>query len=707
MNEENDNIFLSRELSWLDFNARVLEEAEATRNPLLERLKFIAIFSSNLDEFFMVRISGLRHMLAAGQDAPDPAGYRPSELLPKLYKKVRSLQQRQYRQFNALRKELSKSAVVISDMLELSPAQQLAMHKYFEEQIMPVLTPIAVDPFHPFPILSSGAIEIAVSIIPNGRDQAVHALVEVPEMLPRFIPLPEEDGIVQSFLPLEDLIMAHLGMLFADCKILELLPFRITRDMDLTVNEDGVEDLLLTLEKTLLERRTSEPVRLEMPLSGAVDLAEWLKSELKLDPQVFYAVDGPLHLKQLFDLVSVLKRPELLEPPWPPVGAPAIGRITSIFDDIAKRGPIMIILPFQRFDPVLELLKTAAHDPAVLAIKQTLYRVSGNSPVVKALQQAAESGKQVTVIVELKARFDEGNNIVWAKRLEESGAHVVYGISGLKIHGKALLVVRREGTKIVRYVHLATGNYNDKTATLYTDIGYFSCDPKLTSDIANWFNVMTGYSAPGKWNKIAVAPFDLRKKFLDMIDLEAKNATAGREAFIIAKMNSLVDTEIIEHLYAAARAGVRIELIVRGICCLRPGVGTANIRVISIVDRYLEHMRIYCFANAGTPEFYLSSADWMLRNLDRRIELLFPIETPRDRELLWNLLHIQLADKEKARELKSDGTYTKANSGEYPETRSQFKTYELIKHTAETAPDAPPPKTPGSLLKIFKWHKQS
>ncbi|MDD4818363.1 MAG: polyphosphate kinase 1 [Victivallaceae bacterium] len=705
MNGENDNIFLSRELSWLDFNARVLEEAEAAGNPLLERLKFIAIFSSNLDEFFMVRISGLRHMLAAGQDAPDPAGYRPSVLLPKLYQKVRQLQQRQYRQFAELRNELCASGIVITDMIGLSASRQLAMHKYFEEQILPVLTPIAIDPFHPFPILNSGAIEIAVSIIPAGRDQAVHALVEVPEMLPRFIPLSGDDGKVQSFLPLEELIMAHLGMLFADCKILELLPFRITRDMDLTVNEDGVEDLLLTLEKTLLERRTSEPVRLEMPRSGAPDLAEWLKGELKLEPQAFYAVDGPLHLKQLFELVSAVKRPDLLEPPWPPVGASAIGRTTSIFDDIAKRGPIMIVLPFQRFDPVLELLQTASRDPAVLAIKQTLYRVSGNSPVVKVLQQAAESGKQVTVIVELKARFDEGNNIVWAKRLEESGAHVVYGISGLKIHGKALLVVRREGTKIVRYVHLATGNYNDKTATLYTDIGYFSCDPKLTADIANWFNVMTGYSAPGKWNKIAVAPFDLRKKFLAMIDRERDHAAGGKDAFIIAKMNSLVDSEIIEHLYAAARAGVKVELIVRGICCLRPGVGTANIRVISIVDRYLEHMRIYCFANAGNPEFYLSSADWMLRNLDRRIELLFPIENPRDRELLWDILHIQMADREKARELKNDGTYTKANSGSYPETRSQQKTYDLIKQTAAAAPEEKTQKSSGSLLKIFKWHK--
>jgi len=370
-----------------------------------------------------------------------------------------------------------------------------------------------------------------------------------------------------------------------------------------------------------------------------------------------------------------------------------------MFDIITLRGPLMICLPFQSFDPVVELLQEAAEDPAVLAIKQTLYRVSGNSPVVHALQQAAENGKQVTVIVELKARFDEGNNIVWAKKLEESGAHVVYGISGLKIHGKALLVVRQENGVIHRYAHLATGNYNDKTATLYTDIGFFSDDEKLTADVAHLFNVMTGYAAPGKWHKISAAPFDMRNHFLMLIDREAELAKAGKSGHIIAKMNSLVDAEIIEHLYTAARAGVQIELIVRGICCLRPGIDTHNIRVISIVDRYLEHSRVYYFANGGKPEYYLSSADWMFRNLDRRIEILFPVESTHWRKLLDHILLIQLADNEKARELRSDGTYTQANSGQCRDTRSQELTYKLIASLSQKSNE----RRNSCFLKIFKW----
>ena len=689
------NIFLPREISWLDFNGRVLEEAAASGNPMLERLKFIAIFSSNLDEFFMVRIAGLRHLLDAGQDTPDASGERPSVLLKKVYEKIRRLQNEQYR---LLREELlpalRSEGIEIKKMLDLSPEQQLELYHYFEDQVLPVLTPVAVDPFHPFPLLNNGAIEIVASIIPHGREGAVHALVEVPESLSRFIPVKSKDG-VESYVLLEDVIMAHLGMLFSGCRILELLPFRITRDMDLTVNEDGVEDLLVSLEKTLLQRRLSKAVRLEMPENESRELSEWLRGQLGLSSEVCFEVNGPLHLKQFFELAGRVNRPDLLEEPWPALPAPQFGVEGQFFESIARK-PVMIVLPFQSFDPVLEMLNEAARDPDVLAIKQTLYRVSGHSPVVAALQEAAENGKQVTVIVELKARFDEGNNIVWAKKLEESGAHVIYGISGLKIHGKALLVVRRENGCNRRYVHLATGNYNDKTATQYTDIGYFSADPDLCADIAHLFNVMTGYAAPGEWHKIAAAPFDMRKKFLHLIEREKKIAQSGGRGRIIAKMNSLVDSEIIRALYGAASAGVKIDLIVRGICCLRPGVGTNNINVVSIVDRYLEHSRIYCFGNNGKPEYYLSSADWMFRNLDRRIEIMFPVEDAEWCKLLEEMLRLELEDQEKGRRLRNDGSYSRANTGVFRSSRSQQRIYELIRKHVSAGREKK-----GKILRIF------
>ncbi len=642
---DNSSIYISRELSWLDFNERVLEEAFAENNPLLERLKFVAIFSSNLDEFFMVRIAGLQHMLAANQDNPDPAGNKPSVLLPMLYNKVSKLQNSQYELLTKnILPQLAKENIELCKISSLTSKQQEQIKEHFEYQILPVLTPVAVDPSHPFPILSNGAIEIAVSIIPAGKDTPVHALVEVPELLPRFIQLEQKDkSEKQQFVLLEDVIMMNLEMLFNGCEIVELLPFRITRDMDMTVNEDGVEDLLQYLEKTLLERRTREPIRLEVAKSDAQELTTWLMSQFELDTEVCYSVNGPLHLKQFFELVSKAKRPDLLEPSWPALQPPELPKNSDIFQNITENSPVMVIMPFQRFDPVVDMLKQAANDPDVLAIKQTLYRVSGNSPVVRMLQHAAENGKQVTVIVELKARFDEGNNIVWAKKLEESGAHVIYGISGLKIHGKALLVVRKEEGKIKRYVHLSTGNYNDKTATLYTDIGFFSDDESLTADVAALFNVMTGYASPGQWNKIAIAPFNMRKRFLELINRETAFAKTGKKGHIVAKMNSLVDPEIIKNLNIAAQAGVKIELVVRGICCMRPT--HKNIKIISIVDRFLEHTRVYYFGNNGEGEYYLSSADWMYRNLDRRIEILFPVEDPKLRKQLKWMLKTQLADR--------------------------------------------------------------
>jgi polyphosphate kinase len=688
--------YISRELSWLDFNARVLDEAGCEANPLLERLKFIAIFSSNLDEFFMVRIAGLRQLVQIGENEPDAAGIRPSEQLELLRRRLDKLL---IRQTLLLRDEilpgLEKHGIRLRRPAELPERSRREMTLFFRSQILPVLTPLAVDPSHPFPILASGSIEIAVGMTPPGGDGTVYAFVEVPEVLPRF--LAAADGLPgRAFVLLEELIMDNLGELFTGCELKAFFPFRITRDMDFSVEEDGVEDLMIQIEKKLLQRRQREPIRLEMPKHAAGKLADWLCGEFQLAPQFRYAVEAPLHLKQFFELVAKAANPELLEPVWPPLTPPEFAEPGSIFEQIELHQPILIAPPFHAFDPVVRLLEAAAEDPDVLAIKQTLYRVSGNSPVVRALRRAAENGKQVTVIVELKARFDEGNNILWARRLEESGAHVVYGVSNLKIHGKALLVIRREAGLIRRYLHLATGNYNDKTAALYTDMGIMTCDPDLCFDAANLFNVMTGYSAPpSAWRKIAAAPFDMRGRMIELIDREARNSSAERPGRIIAKMNSLADTEIVAHLHAAAARHVEIDLIVRGICCLKPGPGETRIRVTSIIDRFLEHTRLFYFQNEGNEEYYLSSADWMFRNLDRRIEIFFPIEDANLRKILRDILEIQLQDTEKGRHLSGSGRYSRRLPAAHTAMRSQYRTYLYFKNLCAVHGKA------DGILKVF------
>ncbi len=690
--------FISRELSWLAFNMRVLDEAGCAANPLLERLKFIAICSSNLDEFFMVRIAGLRQMVQLGRDLPDPAGIRPSEQLRILRRRIEKLLRRQHELlYDKLLPELAAAGIRLRSPAELPPTARQELTRRFRSQILPVLTPLAVDEAHPFPLLSNGAIEIAVSLRTEVSEEPVHAFVEVPEVLPRFLSVDDgEPG--QCFVLLEEVIMSHLEELFSGCSILDFFPFRLTRDMDFSVESEGIDDLMRTIEQKLLQRRRREPIRLELLRSARGPLARWLQRALDLDDLYRYEIAGHLNYKQLFELVGKVNRPELLEAPWPPVLPPEFQQQESGFQAIAEHGTILIAPPFHSFNPIVRLLEEAAEDPGVLAIKQTLYRVSGNSPVVRALQRAAENGKQVTVVVELKARFDENNNIQWARRLEESGAHVVYGISDLKIHCKALLIVRRENGLIRRYLHLATGNYNDKTATMYTDMGIMSCDPDLAYDVAGLFNVMTGYSAPPeRWRKIAAAPFDLRARLLQLIDREKRIAAAGGPGRIIAKMNSLVDPEIIRHLHAAARAGVEIDLIVRGICCLKPESGRENLRVISIVDRYLEHTRIFYFFNEGEAEYFLASADWMYRNLDRRIELMFPIEDPAIRRTLDTVLSFQLEDREKGRRLLGSGRYTRRLPETHTPERSQCRTYRYFRDQAE---DARVRQT-GDILPVF------
>ncbi len=678
--------FISRDLSWLDFNSRVLEEATDKINPVLERLKFIAIFANNLDEFFMVRVAGLKHV-KSGDTSVGSAQLTADEHLAEIRRKVSELVEKQYACLNnEILQDLKKANTVILKWTELSDAEKLELGKYFQNQIFPALTPIAVDSSHPFPIINSGAIELAVKLKQPASNKIVQSFVEVPGVLPRFIPVSSalyKDA--KTYILLEDLIIANIGGLYSKCEILEVMQFRITRDMDLTMDEDGISDLLVHIQEKLLHRKKRNVIRLELICGGNSVFEEWLLKKLEIDGMEKYYVPGPLHLANFFELVSKESRPEITEEPWPPLPVNGIDETKPVFESIKKEGLIPVFLPFQKFDTVIRLLEEAAEDPTVLAIKQTLYRVSGDSPIVKALQKAAENGKQVTVIVELKARFDENNNILRARKLEESGAHVIYGISGLKIHCKSLLIIRKEEGTIRRYLHLSTGNYNEKTAKVYTDIGILTSDPELCSDVSALFNVMTGYAAaPERWNKISVAPYDLKEKFISLIDREIRLSDKHNPGHIIAKMNSLVDQDVIERLYEAACAGVKVDLVVRGICCLKPGIKTDNINVISIVDRFLEHSRIYYFGNGGNPEYYLSSADIMPRNLYKRIEILFPIQHTATCRILKKILDLEIADSRKGRKLDSSGFYSATAQLENKNisSRSQKRIYDIFKESS-------------------------
>ena len=700
--EYGTEIFLSRELSWLDFNSRVLEEAACKNLPLLERLKFIAIFSSNLDEFFMVRIAGLRHAVKMGDHSTDPAGLTAWEQLQHLRWKLEKLLAWQHRiLYNDLLPNLTKENIRMTGIEKLSGKVRKHLKEYFRKAVLPVLTPLAVDPSHPFPVLKNGVVELAVHLKSKEENKnEFFAFVEVPEVLERFIFI-EDKFPGKTFVLLEDLIESELPELFAGCKILESFPFRITRDMDFAIEEE-CDDLLRSVELNLLERRSREPIRLEVSNRAKGSLRNWLAKEFELDSSYRYTVKGMLNLKALFELINKVKRPDLLEKPWVPVNNTELPENENIFESITKHKEILLAVPFQKFDPVIRLLSAAADDPTVLAIKQTLYRVSGDSPVVAMLARAAANGKQVTVIVELKARFDEGNNIVWARRLEEAGAHVVYGIAGLKIHAKALLIVRKEDGFLRRYCHLGTGNYNDRTALTYSDIGMMSSDPELCSDIANMFNVLTGYSAPeNRCRKAVLSPFMLRSRLEQLIEREIDHARSGGKGEIIAKMNSFSDEKMVRLIHRAADAGVRITLIVRGICCLRPKEEQrSNLRIISIVDRFLEHSRIFYFRNQGSPEYYLSSADWMTRNLDRRIELMFPVEQVELAEQLKKILMFHINDTDKARELLSSGVYTPCNALEsYSPARSQEAIADWFRRRTAAALDG----SAGTPLKIRKY----
>ena len=682
MNEK----YMNRELRWIGFNYRILSEARDKANPLFERLKFLSITSSNLDEFFMVRVASLKDMINADCDKKDIAGMTPKEQIEAILNETHDFVNLQYSTYNrSLVPALKGENLIIIDKHEhLNEEQKKYVDRYFDEDIYPVLTPMAVDSSRPFPLIRNKSLNIAALLEEkeslaekvearkqekNGKKkeekqekELEFATVQVPSVLPRIIRIPSEEEGQTTIILLEEIIERHIQKLFMNYKVVCAHPYRVMRNADLSIDEDDAEDLLKEIEKQLKKRQWGEAIRLEIEDKMDDRLLNILKEELNIRQKDIFQINGPLDLTFLMRLYGIEGFDHLKTPKYIPQPNPAINLDENIFDQISK-GDILLHHPYQTFDPVVDFVRQAATDKKVLAIKQTLYRVSGNSPIIASLAQAAENGKQVSVLVELKARFDEENNIIWAKKLEKAGCHVIYGIKGLKTHSKITMVVRSEEEGIKRYVHLGTGNYNDSTAKLYTDMGLFTSSQAIGEDATAVFNMLSGYSEPAGWNKLALAPLWLRDKFEYLIRREINFAKEGKEAFIVAKMNSLCDRETIDLLYKASEAGVKINLIVRGICCLRAGVPglSENISVRSIVGTFLEHSRIFYFHNGGYEEVYMGSADWMPRNLDKRVEILFPVEAPELKEEVIHILNIQLADTLKAHIMKPDGNYDKVD----------------------------------------------
>lgn len=667
---KNPKYYDNRELSWIKFEHRVLNEAKDKEIPILDRLKFVSITSSNLDEFFMVRVASLKDMEHAGYTKKDIAGMDPTEQLCAIGKEVHALVEKQYNTYNrSLMPILRKEGIrIIGAYEELNEKQAAYVDKYFMEHVYPVLTPMAVDASRPFPLVRNKSLNIAALIkskhpnskLQQGSKQELEfATVQVPSVLPRLVPIPGEDDRY-TFTLLEQIIEKNMAQLFLNYDLVCAYPYRIMRNADLSFDEDEASDLLKEIQKQLVKRQWGEVIRLEIEHKADKRLLQVLKEQLAVSGKDVYEIAGPLDLTFLMKMYGLSGCDDLREKLFVPQKNPRILPGESIFDEI-KKGDIFLAHPYETFDPVVDFIKQAAVDPDVLAIKQTLYRVSGNSPIIAALAKAAENGKQVTVLVELKARFDEENNIVWAQKLEKAGCHVIYGLVGLKTHCKIALVVRREEDAITRYVHLGTGNYNDSTAKLYTDCGIFTCNENYGEDATAVFNMLSGYSEPARWNKLVVAPIWLRDRFIALIDREIAHAKEGKEAYIVAKMNSLCDRQIIEKLYEASSAGVEIYLVIRGICCLRTGIPgvSEHIHVTSIVGTFLEHSRIFYFYNNGQEDIYMGSADWMPRNLDRRVEIVFPVEDDVIKDRIKHILDVLLRDNLKAYAMLSDGTYAK------------------------------------------------
>ena len=664
INYRDPKYFENRELSWIKFDQRVLEEARDKTIPLLERLKFLSITSSNLDEFFMVRVASLKDMVHANYKKRDIAGMTASEQLAAINKQTREMVDLQYSTYNrSLLPLLNKEGIYIySRHEELNDEQKRFVDKYFEENVYPVLTPMAVDASRPFPLIRNKTLNIAALL--SGKQtnkETVFATVQVPGVLPRLVQIPGEEE-TSCFILLEQIIERNISKLFSNNKVLCAYPYRIMRNADLTIDEDEASDLLKEIQNKLKMRQWGEVIRLEVEDGMDKKLLKFLKSELRVADEDVFDIAGPIDLTVLMKVFDIDGYDHLKYVQPTPQRVPEIGEDEDIFTAI-RHQDIFLHHPYETFDPVVDFIRQAANDPDVLAIKQTLYRVSGNSPIISSLELAAENGKQVTVLVELKARFDEEHNIVWAQKLEKAGCHVIYGLVGLKTHSKIALVVRREEDGIRRYVHLGTGNYNDSTAKLYTDCGIFTCKESIGEDATAVFNMLSGYSEPSSWNDLVLAPYWLRDKFLYLIKREIKSVKEGGEGHIIAKMNSLCDAKIIAALYEASAAGVKIDLIIRGICCLRVGIPgiSENITVRSIVGNFLEHSRIFYFENGGDYEVYMGSADWMPRNLDKRVEIVFPLLEDNIKKKALHILEVELADTVKARVMKPDGEYVRVD----------------------------------------------
>jgi polyphosphate kinase len=676
--------YFSRELSWLAFNQRVLHEAFDERTPLLERVKFLAIFSSNLDEYFMVRVAGIKQQIQANVTKITPDGRPPTEQLQVISEMLRPMFEKQQTFFQTiLLPALKAEGIHLLDYASLNAKQKKYLHTHFEEQIFPVLTPLAVDPAHPFPYISNLSLNLAVVVqeqepLQEDADlaEAQFARVKVPKVLPRFVLLPKElyptakdKPCLWAAIPIEQVITHNIEALFPGMNVKACYAFRITRNADLAVEEDEADDLLLAIEQELRKRRLGgSTVRLEIETGTSPLVRDTLMSELELIEDDVYDVDGLLGQSDLFALTGIPLGDSFKDPKWSPVTSRA-WQLVDLFEtegegedafSLIRHQDRLVHHPYESFSATVQAFITqAAKDPDVLTIKMTLYRTSGDSPIINALISAAENGKQVVALVELKARFDEENNINWARTLENSGVHVVYGLVGLKTHTKVILVVRKEANKIRRYVHIGTGNYNPKTAGLYTDLGLFSCREELGADLSDLFNSLTGYSRQQTYRQLLIAPLGLRDRMVELIEQETEHAKQGRSGRIICKMNALVDPTLIEKLYFASQSGVKIDLIVRGVCCLTPGIPglSDNIGVISIVGRFLEHSRIYYFQNDSDPQIFIGSADWMPRNLDRRVEAVTPVADPQIRQRLLDILNISLADNRYAWEMQSDGSY--------------------------------------------------
>jgi polyphosphate kinase len=682
----NPALYINRELSWIAFDQRVLEEAQSSSNPLLERVKFAAIFHSNLDEFFMIRVSSIKEQVDAGITKRTPNGFTPTEQLAAIREQLLPLLAAcETLVIDELLPALRTQGIVISPYNELSGPQRAGLEDYFRNEIFPILTPLAVDPSHRFPFISNLSLSLAV-LLDDPTNGHRFARVKIPETLPRLVRVPELTELPvgerqpETYVWIEEVIAAHLHALFPGKRVRETYAFRVTRDVDLAIQDDEADDLLSTMEQNVRERRFGQAVRLELDANANPVIRDLLIKKLALDSSEVYATRGPLGLSGLMALYGI-ERPDLKDPPFVAATPTVLSEGSDIFAAIRKQD-ILLHHPFDSFGPVSGLIEAAARDPQVLAIKQTLYRVGRNSPVVQALLNAREEGKQVAVLVELKARFDEENNIGWARALEQAGVHVTYGLIGLKTHAKLLLIVRKEADGLRRYIHLGTGNYNAATARIYTDMGLLTCDEALGADMSELFNVLTGYSDQTKYRKLLVAPKELHKALLRKIDREIARHAEHGDGHLIFKCNGLTDEPMTMALYRASQAGVRVNLIIRGICSVRPGIPglSETMEVRSVVGRFLEHHRIFYFHNGGESELYLGSADLMERNLHKRVEAVFPIENPQLRDDLRNtVLELYLRDNTQSRLLQSDGRYVHLTPGDTPPVNAQLELLEGVR----------------------------